>query len=521
MEKVQVEDLDKAKSILADIVQDVKRNPAVKWADIRLEAGEGVGAYSEDGIPKASTLDWDLSIGVRVIAGEKTPAAGYAGSSLGVADFQQIAKTAKNLLQTAFSRAKASSLYKKQFITKNKIFGKTIKSTKLAYVKPVIDKTEAELKIDPRNVSGQTLTKLVCDAAKQAKNYHKNVKRVEISASTGISRQIFASSEGALIDQSTCSTGVTVFVLAHQTGSPPADLYHHIGNQLGLEAITEAKNTHQMDIFEFAEKIAEETVMLSKAKPAPEEDKPVTVVLDPDLVALFAHELIGHPAELDRALKMETGYAGRSWFFKNLEDNMVGKKIASPLLTAFSDPTLKGAYGFYMYDDEGTPAKRVYHIKNGIFQDFLNNKETAETIGATPNGHYKANDAAVVPLIRMSVTAIAKGKDDPEKIIKDVEDGYWAVGHRIPSISESRENFSIAPRLLYRIKNGQIKEVLRDGRIAANSHEFFLSIDAVGKDFKIFPIPNCGKGQPMQAKQVGNGGPTIRAKAKILRGDIL
>jgi TldD protein len=118
----------------------------------------------------------------------------------------------------------------------------------------------------------------------------------------------------------------------------------------------------------------------------------------------------------------------------------------------------------------------------------------------------------------MSVSAIEAGDRSPEEIIKEVEHGYYAVGHRIPSISESRENFQIAPRLIYEIKNGQLGQVFRDGRITADSSDFFMSIDALGNDFKVFAIPNCGKGQPMQTKQVGNGGPTARAQAFIARG---
>jgi TldD protein len=274
-----------------------------------------------------------------------------------------------------------------------------------------------------------------------------------------------------------------------------------------------------MNFEKFAKHIADESVQLCNAKPAPATDKPVTVVLDPDLVALFAHEIIGHPSELDRALKWETGYAGRSWFFEDLKKNMVGKQVGSSLLTAFSDPTLKGGYGYYLYDDEGVKAKRVYHIKDGVYQDFMNSRETASILGKEPNGHYKANDASVVPLIRMSASAIAPGKSNPKKIISDVEHGYYAVGHRIPSISESRENFQIAPRLIYEIKNGEIGQVYRNGRITYDSKSFFMSIDALGNDFKIFPIPNCGKGQPMQAKQVGNGGPTARGRARIARGN--
>jgi len=32
------------------------------------------------------------------------------------------------------------------------------------------------------------------------------------------------------------------------------------------------------------------------------------------------------------------------------------------------------------------------------------------------------------------------------------------------------------------------------------------------------PMPNCGKGQPMQVKRVGNGGPTMRGIAKLTGG---
>lgn len=42
-----------------------------------------------------------------------------------------------------------------------------------------------------------------------------------------------------------------------------------------------------------------------------------------------------------------------------------------------------------------------------------------------------------------------------------------------------------------------------------------MNVDAVGNDFAVFPIPNCGKGQPMQVMRVGNGGPTLRSRARL------
>jgi hypothetical protein len=32
------------------------------------------------------------------------------------------------------------------------------------------------------------------------------------------------------------------------------------------------------------------------------------------------------------------------------------------------------------------------------------------------------------------------------------------------------------------------------------------------------PISNCGKGQPMQTKKLGNGGPTMRSRAMLTGG---
>ena len=104
---------------------------------------------------------------------------------------------------------------------------------------------------------------------------------------------------------------------------------------------------------------------------------------------------------------------------------------------------------------------------------------------------------------------------DPQDIIGEVDAGYYIAGHRTPSIAESRENFRITAVKVYEIKNGQLGKLYRDGGISADSRDYFLSIDAVGNDLRVNPIPNCGKGQPMQAKRMSNGGPTMRGIARL------
>jgi len=112
----------------------------------------------------------------------------------------------------------------------------------------------------------------------------------------------------------------------------------------------------------------------------------------------------------------------------------------------------------------------------------------------------------------------AGGDAEPARIIGDVDRGYHLAGHRIPSIAESRENFRISARKVYAIERGELTRLYRDGGIAADTRDYLMHVDAVGSDFRLYPIPNCGKGQPMQSKKLGNGGPTMRSRARVLGG---
>ena len=148
----------------------------------------------------------------------------------------------------------------------------------------------------------------------------------------------------------------------------------------------------------------------------------------------------------------------------------------------------------------------------------MNSRQTAAVFGCQPNGHFKATDAALVPLVRMSTTVFAGDARDPRELIGEVERGYFVSGHRIPSIAESRENFRISARKVYEIDHGRLGRLYRDGGIAADSRDFLMNVDAVGSDFRVYPIPNCGKGQPMQSRKLGNGGPTLRTRARVVGG---
>ena len=76
-------------------------------------------------------------------------------------------------------------------------------------------------------------------------------------------------------------------------------------------------------------------------------------------------------------------------------------------------------------------------------------------------------------------------------------------------------SFRIPARRLHEIRNGELGQMHRGGGIAAGSRDFLMSIHAAGNDLRLYPIPNCGRGQLVRTKRLGNGGPTLRSRARL------
>ncbi|MCF6157103.1 MAG: TldD/PmbA family protein [wastewater metagenome] len=467
-------------------------------------------ACAEDGKTRSAGENTPISFGIRVLAGEVS-AWGYYGQELGTTEStpKSIYRKLTSGINSAYARAIANARKKAEF----RVIAPSLTEVRLARIDIHNDTIHAVFDEDPRNIPSKDITALSTKISHDMRSVSPNIQYTYVDIHTGIHRELFCSTEGACIDQAYTLTQGTIAVVAQKTGGIPETYYDTLGDLRGWEVV-KGKNVYQQSLTEFALLRTRETLELIDAEFLPATSEPVVVVTNPHFNALLVHEIIGHPTEIDRALKLETAYAGRSWLLRDLHDNELGKQIASPLITAYSDPTING-YGHYKYDAEGTPAQRVNLIEDGILKGFMNSREHAAILDQPPNGSMRATEPYSVPLVRMTNTVFANGNISPSEIIAEVKDGYYIVNHRIPSISESRENFRISAQKVYRIEDGHITTLYRQGGITSDSKDFLMNIDAVGNDFQIFPIPNCGKGQPMQTMRVGNGGPTLRSKARL------
>ena len=501
------------------VTTQARAHPDLHYADVRLEVSEGKFAGAENGEAKISGDDYAFALGIRVLAGRRMTAPGYFGRGLGVADVPHLARLLREGLLAAYRRAMANAEMKADVKSKFGALGDALSDTRLHPIAVRQETVPAVFEVDPRGVALDDMQRLTTEVSGRVAGVHASVSYNYISTMTQLSRELFASSEGALIDQSFALTQGMCYVVA--TGPHNSqEIYDVLGHQRGWEILDRGVSEPLIEFPpfpDFARAMAGDAVELAAAPALVAPDGEVPVVTDPHYNTLLSHEIVGHPVELDRGLKMETAYAGRSWLLRGLDDTQLGKRIASPLVSAFSDPSLPG-YGHYAYDHEGTPARRVVHIDRGVFTGFMNSRQTAAVLGGDPNGHWKATDASLVPLVRMSSTVFAGGDADPADLIKDIDHGYFLVGHRTPSIAESRENFRITARKVYEIERGRIGRLYRDGGIMADSRDFLMHVDGVGRDFRLYPIPNCGKGQPMQTRKLGNGGPTLRSRAIVTGG---
>jgi TldD protein len=518
--RITVDLIDDLKPDVRDLLSDVRRRlPHLAYGDVRLEVVEGKFATAENGASKGSGDDYGFAVGVRVLAGERAVAPGWVGLTLGTADLGDLLRRLREALERAYRRALANAELKASARGKFGPLGESLADTRLHPIEIREDSVPATYGVDPRTMPLADMVAFTTDVSARVAAVDPAVKHSYVSTLTQLGRELFASTEGALIDQAFALTQGMAMVVG-VVGEVSQELYDVVGHQRGWEILTEGVQDPplvQPAFLEFALALARESVELAAAPALPTSARAEVVVTDPHYNTLVSHEIVGHPVELDRALKMETAYAGRSWLLAGLDDHHVGRLIASPLVSAYSDPALPG-YGHYAYDHEGTPGRRVVHIDHGVLTGFMNSRQTAAIFGGAPNGHFKATDAALVPLVRMSSTVFAGGERDPADILREVERGWYLVGHRIPSIAESRENFRISARRVYEVRDGRLGRLYRDGGIMADTREYLMNVDAVGSDFALHPIPNCGKGQPMQTRKLGNGGPTMRSRARLAGG---
>lgn len=231
-----------------------------------------------------------------------------------------------------------------------------------------------------------------------------------------------------------------------------------------------------------------------------------TVVIDPILTGLFVHEAFGHLSEGD-------------FIFDNpqMQKFMVfGKKFGGSFLNILDGAEIPNHRGSYLFDDEGTPSKNTYLIKEGILVGRLHSRETAGKLNEKPTGNARCIDYRYPPIVRMTNTWIEPGKSTPQDLLSGIKLGIWA-GNWLGGQTNG-EMFTFASGEARMIRDGKLAEPIKDVNLTGNVFQTLKNIEGIANDMYWDESGGCGKGG-QSGLPVGVGGPSIRIKDVVVPGD--
>ena len=355
---------------------------------------------------------------------------------------------------------------------------------------------KAEVKGNLENIDIEQKLKITKDTERAARNYSEKIKSASCIYREILDHKIIVNTDGAEVQLYDSKPEFTVTTIAAE-GKETATTSEGIGVTGGWNDLF-AKH----DPLDYAILASEKAVKLLEAKyHLPGEN--TTIILDPGMVGLIAHEAIGHMVEADFV------------FSGSVVKDKIGERVASDLVTLIDSgesKTFPNGAGTIPVDDEGVRAENTLIIENGYLRSFLHNRESAFIFDTKPTGNARAYEYDDDPLIRMRNTFIEPKRDMVDDMIKETKHGYLLKGAKNGQADANGE-FMFAFQEAYLIEKGEIKELMKGASVSGSAFDVLRSVDMVGKDFAYdMGTGYCGKIQPMK---VDGGGPHIRCIATV------
>jgi TldD protein len=469
---------------------DVLNSSNVTYADIRVVNSNNEHIVYKNGKVGDLIQEESLGYGIRVL---KNGAWGFASSH----DIQK--KTIKKTAELAVSIAEASAMTKKRDVS-------------IVSEPAYQDTWTTPYIIDPFSVPIEHKLGLMEKIDKVCRK-SKLIKECKVFMQFIKEHKYFANTTGSMIEQMIMVSGGGFKVTASNGKDIQSRSYPLSFD--GLHQTTGYEIIHAMDMLSQAERVRDEAVGLLKAKECPAGQKK-DIILMPSQLVLQIHESVGHPSELDRVLGYEADFAGTSFL---TEDKLNNFKYGSDIVNLVADATIPGGLATQGYDDEGVRSKRWHIVKNGMLTGYMTNRETAALIGLEKsNGCCRIESFSDIPITRISNVSLMPDKGSLDDLIADTKDGILMDVNTSWSIDQQRLNFQFGCELGWEIKNGKIKNMLKNPYYKGITPEFWNSCDAIcgPEEFKLLGVMNCGKGQPMQVNRMSHGCAPARFKKVML-----
>lgn len=314
----------------------------------------------------------------------------------------------------------------------------------------------------PETVEKRKKVAILRQAAHAAFQYDELITQTRTGYIEKIQDIFIANSEGLWAEDRRVRTRFSVEAIASSETEKQSGRFGP-GAQQGFEFFD------TIDIEAISKEAARIAVTMLKAKDCPSKKMPV--VIDNGFGGVIFHEACGHGLEATAVARNASVFAGK-----------IGKQIASNLVTAIDDGTIKNAWGSENIDDEGTPSQKNILIENGILKSYLIDKLNGQKMGMKSTGSARRESYRFAPTSRMTNTYIAAGSSTPEEIISNTEFGLYAKQMGGGSVDPATGVFNFAVLEGYLIRNGKICEPVRGATLIGKGSEILMKIDMVGNN---------------------------------------
>jgi TldD protein len=451
---------------------DAARKAGAHYAEARLERREENRIQIEDGELRGLVAGMESGFCVRVLV---EGAWGFASSN----DLSP--QSWRDAIDRSVALARASAPHVKAPV-------------RLADAPTLKGRVDWKAKKDPRKVGVEEKVDLLRRMEAQVRTLPE-ITNVSTSYSDSLTTKRFVNSDGTDLTWSLVRSVAQAHFTARR-GGELAGRSARVGGTKGWELFADE------DPVAKAFEAARSTVAALGARTAKGGRR--TVVIDPELAGVFAHEAVGHASEADLIAAGESCFKGR-----------MGQRLGIEGLTIRDDSTIPGAFGSFPYDDNGVKGRSKPILQDGVLTGILCDREHAQDLGAAPNGAARAQDFHSKPLVRMSNTLIEPGDFPEEELFDGVVDGIYCKGSRGGQVDTARGTFLFNAQEAYEIRDGHVGAPLRDVSLTGDILTTLLNIDALGDVQHLGDPGYCGKGQWVP---VCDGGPLVRIKDCLVGG---
>ncbi|MHA1507137.1 MAG: TldD/PmbA family protein [Promethearchaeota archaeon] len=353
---------------------------------------------------------------------------------------------------------------------------------------------EIKSKIDPANIPIDEKIEKVREIYDYIKNADDRIINVRIKYLELLTERIFVNNEGCKLRQVIPRTRIFVVPIAKEGSVVDFDYFVKSG-EMGFEIFDLLENR-------VLDQVVKNSLEMLKAVLPPAGRK--TIILDPKMTGLIAHESFGHGLEADQILR------DRSYLKQHLN-----KLVATEICSIYDTPSLEKKLGSYFFDDEGIKAGHNILVENGILKNFIYDRRTATELNAIPQGNGRRESFAHPVNVRMTNTYFGSGDYELEEMISEIKDGVMLVHGYFGMEDPLGGGMQCTSKKGYLIENGEQTKILKATALSGDVLEMLKNIDAVSKDILKLDGGTCGKGSEDMVP-VTSGGSYIRAKNTLV-----